>query len=264
MTAPLRERPRRFVETSTGRVVEFHEDSPIPPYAILSHRWEEGQEVSLQDMCHLSPAIEQRSGFRKIMNACKQALRDGHSYIWVDTCCIDKSIPWQVEQDINSMYAYYWNSVVCYVYLNDFMPLGVFRQADELKFGMSTWFTRGWTLQELLAPLSVRFFTADWELYGDKEKLGEIIERVTRIPQKFFDRKNIRGATLIEKMSWSIKRGTTKPEDRAYCLLGILGVTIKTEYGEGEERAFERLCDMKENHSFFISRSSDKNSILIN
>ncbi|THU88923.1 hypothetical protein K435DRAFT_821523 [Dendrothele bispora CBS 962.96] len=176
------------------------------------------------------------------MNACKQALRDGHSYIWVDTCCIDKSIPWQVEQDINSMYAYYWNSVVCYVYLNDFMPLGVFRQADELKFGMkSTWFTRGWTLQELLAPSSVRFFNANWILYWDKKDLGDIIEPATGIPRKFFDRENIRGAEVTEKMSWSVDRETTKPEDRAYCLLGILGVTMKTEYGEGEERAFRRL-----------------------
>ncbi|THU89676.1 HET-domain-containing protein, partial [Dendrothele bispora CBS 962.96] len=244
MTAPLRERPRRLVSTDTLRIVEFPSKSPIPPYVILSHRWEEGQEVSLQDMRHLSPDIRQRSGFRKIMNACGQAFNDGFSYIWVDTCCIDKSIPWQLEQDINSMYAYYWNSVICYVYLNDFRISRFSDSITECEFGESTWFTRGWTLQELLAPSSVRFFTADWILYGDKKNLSVTIERVTRIPRKFFDRENIRGAELREKMPWSGRRKTTKPEDRVYCLLGILGVTMKTEYGEGERRAFERLRDV--------------------
>ncbi|THU93350.1 HET-domain-containing protein [Dendrothele bispora CBS 962.96] len=249
MMAPIRERPRRLVSTQTRRIVEFSRESPIPSYAILSHRWEEGQEVSLQDMLDLSPAIEQRSGFQKIVNACAQALRDGHSYIWVDTCCINKQDPRGEEQDINSMYAYYWNSVVCYVYLNDFWmtrrPLSLwFPDFRNMVFESSSWFTRGWTLQELLAPSSVRFFTADWKFYGDKKHLGDIIERVTEIPRRFFNRKNIQGAALIEKMSWSVDRETTKPEDCAYCLLGILGVTMKTKYGEGVERAFERLYDM--------------------
>ncbi|THU88913.1 HET-domain-containing protein [Dendrothele bispora CBS 962.96] len=244
-TAPLRIRPRRLIETYTGRIVEFHENSLIPPYAVLSHRWEEDQEVSLQDMLYLSPAItERRSGYWKIVNACRQAFWDGFSYIWVDTCCIDKSIPWQEEQDINSMYAYYWNSEVCYVYLNDFRISGDPAYDKYCGFGKSTWFTRGWTLQELLAPSSVRFFTVDWEFYGDKKYLGDIIELATNIPRKFFDRENIRGAELREKMSWSVFRGTTKPEDRAYCLLGILGVTTKTEYGEGVFRAFDRLHDV--------------------
>ena len=117
----------------------FHEfeGSSIPPYAILSHRWE-GDEVSYQEMSDRATATdmkirfiknqeleiqtaatERKSGFNKIQQCCAQALEDRIDYVWVDTCCINKSSSAELSEAINSMYAWYQQSVVCYAYLSD-------------------------------------------------------------------------------------------------------------------------------------------------
>ncbi|KAF5366406.1 hypothetical protein D9758_009735 [Tetrapyrgos nigripes] len=121
-----RARPRRLVNACTIEVEEFPSDDSVSPYDILSHCWKQGQEVSYQEMvkCQSSIAawlsIRAQSGYKKIVAACRQAREDNHTYIWIDTCCIDKGDHGQQSQDINSMFDYYKNAKVCYVYLNDY------------------------------------------------------------------------------------------------------------------------------------------------
>ncbi|KAF2207645.1 hypothetical protein CERZMDRAFT_50719 [Cercospora zeae-maydis SCOH1-5] len=116
-------------------------------YAILSHTWGKN-EVSFDDF-HQDDA-KTRDGYRKIEYTCAQALKDGIEYVWVDTCCIDKRSSADLSEAINSMYRWYYNAQVCYAYLED-----VWTPPESRR---SLWFTRGWTLQELIAPETVRFF----------------------------------------------------------------------------------------------------------
>ena len=153
----------------------------IPPYAILSHVWgsEEVSYVSMAKPKHRAIA-EQQSGFRKIEMCCKQAQRDGYHWVWVDTCCIDKRSSAELSEAINSMFVWYSRAACCYVYLFDVdvvsTPSSDWGEAssdggeDEATglrgFGDSRWFTRGWTLQELLAPRKLEFFARDWTPIG--------------------------------------------------------------------------------------------------
>jgi hypothetical protein len=127
----------------------------IPLYAILSHTWGDG-ESTFQDWQDLRKA-SQKTGFAKIKSACAQAQADGLGYIWVDTNCIDKSSSAELSKAINSMFAWYKDSHVCYVYLADVEDMKKAKFKDSLR--KSRWFTRGWTLQELLAPRCIGFST---------------------------------------------------------------------------------------------------------
>src|SRR5205807_1598031 len=138
----------------------------IPPYAILSHTWNEGQEVTFQDL--MDGTGESKIGYDKIQFCAQQAERDGLRYFWVDTCCIDKSNYTELRKALNSIFRWYQNAVKCYVYLSDVSTAK--RKANEVSgftwepsFRVSRWFTRGWTLQELLAPSSVEFFSREWK-----------------------------------------------------------------------------------------------------
>jgi hypothetical protein len=135
----------------------------IPSYAILSHTWEaDDQEVTFHDlMNHLGIS---KKGYRKIQFCGEQAKRDGLQYFWVDSCCIDKSSSAELQEAINSMFRWYRDAAKCYVYLSD-VSTGKHSWSSErlweVGFRQSRWFTRGWTLQELLAPRSVEFFSQD-------------------------------------------------------------------------------------------------------
>jgi len=126
--------------------------SSIPRYAILSHTWED-EEVSLQQMN--DPATcAQKKGFRKIQHTCALAAQNGFDYAWVDTCCVDKRASAELSEAINSMFRWYQNATVCYVFLADLEP-----GADlDASLPGCRWFTRGWTLQELIAPREVLFY----------------------------------------------------------------------------------------------------------
>ncbi|KAF5335036.1 hypothetical protein D9758_017441 [Tetrapyrgos nigripes] len=185
-----RTRPRRLINTRTIKLEEFSSNDSVPPYAILSHCWEAGHEISYQEMvkCQLLTAasIRSKSGYRKIVAACMQARKDNFTYIWIDTCCIDKGDHGQLSQDINSMFDYYKNSEVCYVYLYDYYPW--FSRGWTLQnlvapwnLGGCSWFFRGWTLQELVAPSSVKFFDAKWKYCGDRKTLNIAIWAITGI-----------------------------------------------------------------------------------
>ncbi|KAH8755622.1 hypothetical protein F5882DRAFT_482080 [Hyaloscypha sp. PMI_1271] len=175
-------------------------------------------------------------GWKKIEGCCQMASRDQLEWAWVDSCCIDKTSSAELSEAINSMFRWYRDAEVCYAYLSDVWgPLepGLMMMGD---FRSSKWFTRGWTLQELLAPDELKFFNKDWGEIGTKESLREALCQVTGIKHLF----NFEDASVAQKMSWAAKRVTTRLEDQAYCLLGIFGVNMPPLYGEGPG-AFLRL-----------------------
>lgn len=221
----------RLLDTTTFELHEFF-DRKIPPYAILSHTWGEG-EVSFQEL--LSGDGVFKRGYAKIRRCCELAASDGFEYAWVDTCCIDKTSSAELSEAINSMYRWYRFSEVCYVFLAD-VPANV-----QQALCRSKWFTRGWTLQELIASPSVMFFDSQWRELGTKDSLGSLITEITQISREVLqDANKMERFSVAQKMSWASRRVTTRVEDIAYCLLGIFGVNMPLLYGEGEH-AFIRL-----------------------
>ncbi|OAL53839.1 HET-domain-containing protein [Pyrenochaeta sp. DS3sAY3a] len=225
-------------------LVDFDADE-VPDYAILSHTWgPKRDEISLQDIQHNVAHI--KSSYSKLQ-FCAQCLRK-HSlqYIWVDSCCIDQSNSVELMTAINSMFRYYQNASICFVYLADVSGFDASRNPVEESvwhagFGNSRWFKRGWTLQELLAPETVEFYTQDGRFLGTKHDLGTQIQGITSIPVLA-----IRGSTLTkfsvpERLSWAVGRETKLEEDRAYSLLGIFEVSLSVIYGEGRINAMRRL-----------------------
>ncbi|EPE34213.1 hypothetical protein GLAREA_07226 [Glarea lozoyensis ATCC 20868] len=231
----------RLLNASTFEMCEFFPHD-TPPYAILSHTWG-SKEISFQDyQSHNLPSVNHPAR-RKLTGCCKQAKIDGIDWVWIDTCCIDKTSSSELSEAINSMYAWYEESEVCYVYLEDVSyPEGIVEPEHiRVEFTWARWFTRGWCLQELLAPRKVEFYTKDWAEIGTKRSLQHSIEFVTGIPaDALLKRTKLSDYTIAYRMSWASKRETTRPEDEAYCLLGIFELSMPLIYGEGR-RAFQRL-----------------------
>ncbi|KAK3367652.1 heterokaryon incompatibility protein-domain-containing protein [Podospora didyma] len=221
--------------------LEFHYQEGIK-YAILSHVWG-AEEVSFQEWKALCcndidvSAVLQKSGYHKILECCDQAKRDRFQFAWVDTCCIDKSSSAELSEAINSMFRWYGDSKACYVYLAD-VPPGT--AISDPAFRASRWFTRGWTLQELLAPNNLGFFDADWNYLSDKSGNLHLLANITSIPPNCLNG-NAGHTSVADRLSWASSRETTRPEDMAYCLLGILDVNMPLLYGEGGTKAFFRL-----------------------
>ena len=215
----------------------------IPRYAILSHRWE-AEEVTFKTLT--SGTGKKMAGYGKIQFCGEQARRDGLQYFWVDTCCIDKSNSTELAEAINSMFRWYFNAAKCYVYLSD-VSRSLFDLADksnepwESTLPKSRWFTRGWTLQELIAPASVEFFSKEGELLGDKKSLERLLHNTTGIPVQALRGSPLSHFSVTMRMSWAESRETTREEDTAYSLLGIFDVNMPLIYGEGKERALKRL-----------------------
>lgn len=219
-----------LLDTSSLALSAFLDKTPH--YVILSHTWG-SEEVSFQDIQGSHDRISHRSGYRKIKDCCAKASETGFRYVWIDTCCIDKTNSTDLSEAINSMFRWYKNSTTCYAYLEDIVP-------DGPRFVGSRWFTRGWTLQELIAPTDVQFFDRNWNEIGSRETLRESIEKVTGIPELVLLNGSLREHCVAEIMSWAGGRHTTRIEDRAYSLLGLFGVNMPLIYGEGEN-AFLRL-----------------------
>ena len=225
----------RLLNIHTLDLEEFF-GSKIPAYAILSHTWGD-DEVSFQDWPARQSLVGRR-GYDKITAACAQVREYPHlSHIWVDTNCINKESSAELTEAINSMYVWYRRASVCFVYLEDFHYRG---HASLAKFGQCRWFSRGWTLQELLAPYKIRFFDAAWHDFGTKQTLQRELLAATGIPSVYLDGDNLREASISARMSWVALRSTTREEDMAYCLLGLFDVNMPLLYGEGP-RAFIRL-----------------------
>jgi hypothetical protein len=250
----------RLLEYNNGgefSLTQFFDD--IPPYAILSHTWGL-EEVTFEDMMEGNGTS--KAGFDKIRFCGEQARRDGWQYFWVDTCCIDKSSSAELAEAINSMFRWYCDAAKCYVYLPDVSSpsIDIADKSDqlpwEMAFRISRWFTRGWTLQELIAPKSVEFFSKDGELLGDKKSLERHLCEITRIPGKALRGSPLAKFSAAERMSWAETRQTTRGEDMAYSLLGIFDVHMPLIYGEGRANAVGRLraaIDRKEKGIMFSS-----------
>jgi hypothetical protein len=224
----------RLINTTTYEFKEFF-DLP-PPYAILSHTWEGQDEVLYSDMANLTKA-EEKANFYKIRKTCETAAADGLAWAWVDTCCIDKSSSSELTEAINSMFTWYQQATICYAYISDLLP----NQPLEDGLQNCRWLTRGWTLQELIAPRALTFFDQGWNARGEKKDLCDILSLIAGIDIKTLkDNKRLLAVPVARRMSWAASRTTTRIEDMAYCLLGIFGVNMPMLYGEGE-KAFTRL-----------------------
>ena len=233
----------RLINTTTMEMEEFIGDANHV-YAILSHTWGE-EEVSFHQ--YSTPTARLMAGYHKIEQSCVLASRSRLPYLWVDTCCIDKSSSAELSEAINSMYRWYRDAAKCYVYLSDMKRCEVHQDQSEdaLDIGKSfqmlqacRWFTRGWTLQELLAPRIVEFYDQDWVSIGTKKTMWALLSRITGIkPMHLW---NSQRASVAQKMSWAANRQTTRTEDTAYSLLGLFNVNMPLLYGEGE-KAFKRL-----------------------
>ena len=233
------------------KVLEFCDDKSTA-YAILSHRWIDPTEVDYEDIVDLAKMnveerdeIRQRRGYRKILDTCEQAKRDGYEWVWVDTCCIDKRSSAELSEAINSMYRWYANSRVCYTYLHDVDGSSIPAKEDRKKYpksnGWPEWFSRGWTLQEMIAPSNVQFFNMNWTYIGDKQALASTLTNITRVPE-YILKEGLAGnrPCVAQIMSWAAYRKTSRVEDRAYSLMGLLDVNMPMLYGEGR-KAFHRL-----------------------
>jgi hypothetical protein len=209
-------------------------------YAILSHTWgTDDEEVTFKDI--VKGTGKSKVGYSKIRFCGEQAVKDGLRFIWVDTCCINKSSSAELSEAINSMFCWYQNAAKCYVYLSDVKINGKGLVRNDRSFQESRWFTRGWTLQELVAPMSVEFFSVEGERLGDKRSLVKEIAEVTGISIQALQGCRLSQFSIDERMSWAEKRQTKRGEDAAYSLLGIFGIYMPLIYGEGREKALFRL-----------------------
>ncbi|KAF5493875.1 Vegetative incompatibility protein HET-E-1 [Colletotrichum fructicola] len=231
--------------------IEDFFDTP-PPYAILSHTWEK-DEVTFHDVSQ--KRVDGKAGWIKITSFCKivnEFLSDPVEHVWVDTCCIDKSSSEELSEGINSMFRYYQEAVSCFVYLADVVYSDPSKPVDT-SFEGSRWFTRGWTLQELIAPTDLLFFDNNWQRIETKVNLASRISNTTKVDEITLISGDWSGASIARRMSWAATRQITRLEDIAYCLLGLFNVHMPLLYGEGS-RAFIRLQEE-------ILRQSDDYSI---
>ena len=226
-----------LINTKTLELQEFPEGG-IPEYAIVSHTWEAG-EVSFA--LYQDPERRQAApGWTKIRQCCDLALFNGHAWLWIDTCCIDKRSSAELTEAINSMFAWYERASCCFVYLCDVDGEQVSTVAERECFRKSRWFTRGWTLQELLAPVDVVFLNCRFEMLGTKRTLRDEIGNVTGIDAVALAFFTPHDYSVAAKMSWAATRETTRKEDEAYSLMGLFDVNMPLLYGEGR-KAFDRL-----------------------
>jgi hypothetical protein len=222
------------LENDGGLSIREHAGKDIPAYAILSHTWgADDEEVTFKDLA--AGTGMSKTGYRKLTFCAKQAAKDGLQWFWVDTCCIDKSSSAELSEAINSMFRYYRESAKCYVYLTD-----VSENNLEL-LRKSRWFTRGWTLQELIAPTCLELFSSEGERLGDRVSLMRQIVEITGIPAEAFGSGSLHQFSVDERMSWARTRETKREEDVAYSLLGIFDIHMPLLYGEGRNKALIRL-----------------------
>ncbi|OHE92115.1 hypothetical protein CORC01_12570 [Colletotrichum orchidophilum] len=247
-----------LVDTESLKLVEVQGD-PQEEYVILSHTWG-SDEVTFQSFQALGLASDAASspgvadsadqirstrGFRKIQDAANLVKSHGHRYLWADTCCIDKTSSAELSESINSMYRWYEKAVICYAFLSDVEPVSVESPFDkDSSFQKSRWFTRGWTLQELIAPRTVEFYAGDWSYVNTKQSRNDfcqLLARITGIDEQVLSGTSfLSDISVANKMRWAGHRETTRPEDKAYCLMGLFKVNMPLLYGEGD-RAFTRL-----------------------
>ncbi|KAI0329515.1 HET-domain-containing protein [Cubamyces sp. BRFM 1775] len=237
-----------LLTTDRAELVWF--DNPPEKYAILSHVWLKGtpwKEQSFQDVRaiyersqqagenYLSPLLSE-----KIRRCCELAAAHGFKLIWIDTCCINKESSAELSEALNSMFAWYASSKVCYAYLDD-VPDSEPPRAPYSRFRHSQWFKRGWTLQELIAPRDVIFLSQGWVPIASKRTIPALLQEITGIDEAvLLGTMPLGNVSVARRLSWASQRETTRIEDEAYCLMGIFNVHLPVIYGQGRE-AFIRL-----------------------
>ncbi|OBZ66570.1 hypothetical protein A0H81_13370 [Grifola frondosa] len=247
--------PRMYLlHTQTLTLKEFPDSHRADPYAILSHVWHE-DELLFRHIRSFEPGMKDLRGYSKVAGCCSKALSEGYEWVWIDSCCIDKSSSSELESEaINSMYEWYRQAEVCYMYLDDvpaksdmddiFMRSDDFEQLrwrDATRFRKSRWFSRGWTLQELIAPKELEFLAHDWSEIGTRLELLSAIKTATGVDRNvLLDRLPLTKVSVADRMRWAGDRSTTRVEDRTYSLVGLFGIHMPTLYGEGKQ-AFIRL-----------------------
>ncbi|KAM7183565.1 HET domain containing protein [Rhypophila sp. PSN 637] len=264
-----------LLNVQTLELHEFVGDS-VPDYAILSHRWgpEEVSFVEMKKPKHRD-TVKHKKGYDKVSRFCARAQLDGYGWAWVDSCCIDKRSSAELSEAINSMFRWYRLAGCCYVFLYDVSNDD--SGSIQRRLEKSIWWTRGWTLQELLAPRKMIFFAQDWVALGYKVNqrrygvmedtkvfngdglvnLADVISTITNIPVDFLTgRKGLGLACIAQRISWASRRVTTREEDRAYSLMGLFDVNMPVIYGEGLEKAFTRL------QREIMSKSPDQSILL--
>ncbi|KAL1615488.1 hypothetical protein SLS54_009020 [Diplodia seriata] len=259
----------RLLNCRTLKLESFNDDAPR--HAILSHRWRE-EEILFDDFQPDGPAdrragyrslckeAREKEGYQKLHMACAQAVNDRLDYVWIDTCCIEKSSSAELSEAINSMFAWYSGADVCYAYLFDVPDHSGTDATGPL--GRSQWFRRGWTLQELIAPQKMTFYSEGWVEIGPKLTLKSVLASITGIDADVLaGAKPVMSCSIAMRMSWAAKRETTRKEDEAYCLMGLFDVNIPLLYGEGA-KAFIRLQEeiMKDTEDESIFAWIDKDA----
>ncbi|KAI8630493.1 heterokaryon incompatibility protein-domain-containing protein [Xylariaceae sp. FL1651] len=272
----------RLLKTERYELVEANDvPEPFPQYAILSHTWiSPKDEITYQDFKQRKGDIEndifKQKGWAKLKGYCDRAAKDGWDWAWMDTCCIDKTNPADTQEAINAMFRWYQGAGICYAYLEDVDASKVLDHLDIKDGGSSLdldlddiasrenvadpttfphmalkaflikakWFTRGWTLQELLAPPYLVFVDRKWRRIGTRESWADEINQASRIGAHHltsFDPVNFTSCSIAMRLSWASRRETTVEEDETYSLLGLFGISLPLIYGEGRLRAFDRL-----------------------
>ncbi|KAL1948626.1 hypothetical protein VTO73DRAFT_10432 [Trametes versicolor] len=254
----------RLLNTTSGhfKLVSVPKDVR---YAILSHTWEAGGEQGYAALAKLQSALSNLSDeglllsphtslrtpatdsilshpaiSSKIKHACRVAHSHGFELLWMDACCIDKSSSAELIESLNSMYEWYRQASVCYVYLAD-VPSTDNIGSPGSAFRASRWHRRGWTLQELIAPTNVVFLSLDWHPLGTKTTLAALLESITGVDANILLHKiPLSSVSVARRMWWASSRQTTRVEDEAYALMGIFDVRIPMVYGEGR-KAFSLL-----------------------
>jgi hypothetical protein len=249
----------KLLKTDTFARVFFVERPPSE-YAVLSYTWSQSDDITYQDIGHISPdaVIENDwknrhpAGFSRVVQACHRARAQNIDYLWVDALCVDKSSSADVVQSVTASFDLIWDAAVCIVHLSDLLPVtGNEETPAELEKALSgcRWFTRGWTLQELVASQHVEFFDRDWNIRCVKAPDSPwswftILSRVSGVDASVLsNRNNIFNVSLGRRLSWAADRETSWPEDAAYSLMGICGVSshLSPRYGEGRRSAFHRM-----------------------
>ncbi|KAI1754868.1 heterokaryon incompatibility protein-domain-containing protein [Xylaria castorea] len=272
----------RLLETKQYKLTEMNDiPRPFPQYAILSHTWiSPKDEITYQDFKHRKGDIEndifKQKGWAKLKSYCNRAAKDGWEWAWMDTCCIDKTNPADTQEAITAMFRWYQNAGICYAYLEDVdtskvldcpdLVNGTFPMNSDLDdvasednvadptslshmalkafLRKAKWFTRGWTLQELLAPPYLIFVDRAWRRIGTRENWADEIKAASRIEARYltsFNPTDFTSCSIAIRLSWASYRETTVEEDETYSLLGLFGISLPLIYGEGRLRAFNRL-----------------------
>lgn len=242
------------VDSPEGLKLTNIDPDATEPYAILSHTWgAEEDEVVYADILE-GKARSRLTYETKVAFTCRLAIADGYKYVWIDACCIDKSSSAELSEAINSMFQWYRKSAVCYAFFSDVPSTTKINETDSA-FARARWFTRGFTLQELLAPPNVIFYSKDWISLGTKASLSNTLATITKVDiEVLIGDCPIEATSIANRMGWAANRVTKRPEDIAYCLMGIFSVNMPLLYGEGSKafiRLQEEIMKSSTDHSLF-------------